>query len=198
MRLILVVFLVSHHIGFSQKYLFNGKTDSVFYQNTTNSFFVKQGVPMSMDGSLLISKTADPKTFAVKVAQAQTQESTIYILLYLENPETSEQEKVVIDKFLIHIKNDYPGDSLCLVGLNEKNNPKEIELNICGPLERGLILLEYDILFENQAYSVKSGTLTDEIRKKLASLPTGKEVIISALCRDLLNNTISIKQKLFK
>jgi hypothetical protein len=58
--------------------------------------------------------------------------------------------------------------------------------------------LEYDILFENQAYSVKSGTLTDEIRKKLASLPTGKEVTISALCRDLLNNTIRIKQKLLK
>ena len=198
MRLIIVVFLVSHQISFSQKYLFNGKTDSVFYQNTTNSFFVKQGVPMSMDGSLLIFKTDDPKTYAIKVSQAQTLESTIYILLYLENPETSEQEKVVIDKFPIHIKNDYPGDSLCVFELNEKNNSKEIELKICGPLERGLILLEYDIMFENQAYSVKSSELTDELRNRLAILPAGKEVIISALCRDLLNNTIRIKQKLVK
>jgi hypothetical protein len=198
MRLILVVFLVSHHIGFSQKYLFNGKTDSVFYQNTTNSFFVKQGVPMSMDGSLLISKTADPKTFAVKVAQAQTQESTIYILLYLENPETLEDEKVIIDKFPVYIKSGFSGDSLCLLGLNEKNNPIGIELKICGPLERGLTLLEYDIMFDNQVYSVKSSSLTDELRKKLALLPVGKEVVVSALFRDLLNNTIRIKQKLVK
>lgn len=198
MRLVLLLLTVSYQIAFSQKYLFNGKTDSVFYQNTTNSLFVKHGIPMSMDGNLLISKTDDPKTYAVKVAKNQTPEAIIYILLYLENPETLEDEKVVIDKFPVYIKSDFSGDSLCLLGLNEKNNPLGIELKICGPLERGLTLLEYDIMFDNQAYSVKSSSLTDELRKKLALLPVGKEVVISALCRDLLNNTTRIKQKLVK
>lgn len=198
MRLVLLLLTFSYQIAFSQKYLFNGKTDSVFYQNTTNSLFVKHGIPMSMDGALLISKTDDPKTYAVKVAKNQTLEAIIYILLYLENPETLEVEKVIIDKFPVYIKSGFPGDSLCLLGFNEKNNPLGIELKICGPLERGLTLLEYDIMFDNQVYSVKSSSLTDELRKKLALLPVGKEVVISALCRDLLNNTIRIKQKLVK
>ena len=77
------------------------------------------------DRSLLVSRTADPKTFAVKAAQDQTQRSTIYFLLYLENPETSEQEKEVMDKFLIHVKHVYPVDSLCLVGLNKKTTQRK-------------------------------------------------------------------------
>jgi len=199
MRLIVFLLLLFPWLGFTQKYLFNGKTDSVFYKAITNTFLVKEGVPMSMDRILNISITEDPKLFTVVFSENQdVQESVVYIISYLENPETKEQEKVVIDKIPVRLRVDYPKDTICILNLKERENPDKIELKICGEHERGLKIISYEISFKNEVYSVKSGSLTNELRNKLLQLKTGEEITINVLYKDLLNKTDNVKQTIIK
>lgn len=199
MRLIVFLLLLFPWLGFTQKYLFNGKTDSVFYKAITNTFLVKEGVPMSMDRILNISITEDPKLFTVVFSENQdVQESVVYIISYLENPETKEQEKVVIDKIPVRLRVDYPKDTICILNLKERENPDKIELKICGEYERGLKIISYEISFKNEVYSVKSGSLTNELRNKLLQLKTGEEITINVFYKDLLNKTDNVKQTIIK
>lgn len=199
MRLILFLFLLNIFCVRSQLYLFNGLPDSTFYFNVCNSFFVNEGIPMSMDGMFLITRTQDPKVYAVTLNQQKdTPESIIYIVKFLENPETQEQEKVVIDKFPIKIVKENPVDSLCLVNLSTNSNSDDIELKWCGDFNRGLVIVEYDISFLNQVYSVKSSQLTKEIKNKLYNLAKGQEIKTRIVSKDLLNKYSVHKQSWIK
>lgn len=195
MRLSLLLLILNCYYVAAQNYLFNGNSDTVLYKNVCNSFYIKTGVPMSMDGAVLIYSTEDPRVYAIKVNQLeQTEQATIYILTYLQNPETHEQEKVFVDKLLVPIVEKEIKDSLCIENLSQELNIEGIELNICGELNRGLKILEYELVLENTVWAVKSNRLTDEIRSQIFRLEKGNKITIKVMYKDLLNNSFQLTQ----
>ena len=150
---------------------------------------------MSMDGAVLIYSTEDPRVYAIKVNQLkQTEQAIIYILTYLQNPETQEQEKVFVDKFLVPIVEKEIKDSLCIENLSQELNPESIELKICGELNRGLKILEYELVLDNTVWAVKSNRLTDELRSQIFRLEKGNKITIKVMYKDLLNNAFQLTQ----
>ena len=195
MRLSLLLLILNCYYVTAQNYLFNGNGDTVLYKNVCNSFYIKTGVPMSMDGAVLIYSTEDPRVYAIKVNQLkQTEQAIIYILTYLQNPETDEQEKVFVDKLLVPIVEKEIKDSLCIENLSQELNIEGIELNICGELNRGLKILEYELVLDNTVWAVKSNRLTDEIRSQIFHLEKGNKITIKVTYKDLLNNSFQLTQ----
>ena len=195
MRLSLLLLILNCYYVTAQNYLFNGNSDTVLYKNVCNSFYIKTGVPMSMDGAVLIYSTEDPRVYAIKVNQLkQTEQAIIYILTYLQNPETHEQEKVFVDKLLVPIVEKEIKDSLCIENLSQELNIEGIELNICGELNRGLKILEYELVLDNTVWAVKSNRLTDEIRSQIFRLEKGNKITIKVMYKDLLNNSFQLTQ----
>ena len=195
MCLSFLLLILNCYYASAQNYLFNGNSDTVLYKNVCNGFYIKTGVPMSMDGAILIYSTEDPRVYAVKVNQLQqTEQAIIYILTYLQNPETHEQEKVFVDKLLVPIVEKEIKDSLCIENLSQELNPEGIELKFCGGLNRGLKILEYELIIDNKAWAVKSNRLTDELRSQIFLLEKGNKITIKVTYKDLLNNSFQLTQ----
>lgn len=106
---LLVVFLFMFFLPLvaqeNYNYRFNGTKDTAFLRDYANSFYTDKGFPVNLDGAFIIQPTKKHQTWSVHTLDTVKRNSATFIVANYEiNPLTQEREKVILDKFTVHLR----------------------------------------------------------------------------------------------
>jgi hypothetical protein len=158
------------------EYYFNGKRDSVFFADFQNHFYTKQGFPINLDGAFDVQNADKFQTFTINTLDTVTRnKAMLWIVKYEQNPITDEREKVIIDKFEVHIK---PAPRKVLlwgkVAAGEKLVISDLDFNLIldhPELKPQFNLLEVHLKFNQENLRVRGSKLSDAQKQIIIALP---------------------------
>lgn len=171
-------------------YRFNGSKDTAFLRDYANSFYTEKGFPVNLDGAFIIQPTKKHQTWSIHTLDTVKRNSATLLIVNFEiNPLTQEREKVILDKFTVHIR----GSLKPILWLGNSVSGEKFDTTAFGihvEFEGDSLQAEYKIesfeLVHNATIFASTGkNLTQSMIDFILALKQGEMILLEVTYADL-------------
>lgn len=201
--LFLGLFIFQFEAQNDYNYRFNGSKDTSFLRDYANSFYTEKGFPVNLDGAFIIQPTKKYQTWAIHTLDTVKRNSATFIIANYEiNPLTQEREKVILDKFTVHIR----GSLKPVLWLGNSISGEKFDttaFNIHVEFDNDSVSAEYKIenfeLVHNATIFASTGkNLTQSMIDFILALKQGEIILLEVTYSDLRGTKKQIRGSFFR